>query len=153
MENVDNNEQTDISVILNSDQIKSYLLEASKWAKFLSIMGFIGIGLMVIGGIFATIGLSIAGGMSNGITGVPMGLFGVIYLLLALIYYFPVSYLYKFSTQTKQAILLNNTFTLTSGFGNLKSLFKFMGILTIVILSMYLLIIIIAIPTAMIANL
>ncbi|MBS2097502.1 DUF5362 family protein [Carboxylicivirga linearis] len=152
MENNDTNEQTDISLVLNSDEIKSHLLEAAKWGKFLSIMGYIGIGFIVLAGIVGTIGLSIAGGAAMGATGVPMGFLGVIYLVIALIYYFPVSYLYKFSTQMKQAILTGNTFTLTSGFGNLKSLFKFMGVFTIVMLSLYALIIVIAVPIAMMAG-
>ena len=152
MENSDTNEQADISLVLNSDEIKSHLLEAAKWGKFLSIMGYIGIGFIVLAGIVATIGLSIAGGAAMGATGVPMGFLGVIYIVIALIYYFPVSYLYKFSTQMKQAILTDNTFTLTSGFGNLKSLFKFMGVFTIVMLSLYALIIVIAVPMAMMAG-
>nr|WP_321452021.1 hypothetical protein [uncultured Carboxylicivirga sp.] len=152
MENVDNNEQTDISVILTSNEIKSYLLEASKWAKFLAIMGFIGVGFMALAGVIATIGLTIAGGASMGLSGLPVGLIGVFYLVIALIYYFPVSYLYKFATKTKQAIIGENSFTLTAGFSNLKSLFKFMGVFTIVILSLYILILVVAIPVGMMAN-
>nr|WP_319398291.1 hypothetical protein [uncultured Carboxylicivirga sp.] len=152
MENVDNNEQTDISVILTSNEIKSYLLEASKWAKFLAIMGFIGVGFMALAGVIATIGLTIAGGASMGLSGLPVGLIGVFYLVIALIYYFPVSYLYKFSTKTKQAIMGENSFTLTAAFSNLKSLFKFMGVFTIVILSLYILILVVAIPVGMMAN-
>jgi len=147
MEKIDNNDQTDISVILTSDEMKSYLLEASKWGKFLAIMGYIGIGFIILVAILMTIGLSFAGNAMAG-TGFPMGLVGILYLLLAVVYYFPVSYLYKFSKDIKIAILSNNTFSLTSGFGNLKSLFKFMGILTIVMISLYVLAIIIAIPAA-----
>lgn len=147
MENIDNNEQTDISIILKSDEIKSYLLEATKWGKFLAILGFIFIGFILIAGIFATISLSFAGS-AMGFGNFPMGLLGVLYLIIGLIYYFPVSYLYKFSTQIKLAILSNNTFSLASGFSNLKSLFKFMGILAIVTISLYIIGIIIAVPMA-----
>jgi len=151
MENNDINEQTDISLILNSNDIKSHLLEASKWGKFLSILGFIGIGLMVLLSLVMVVGLSFASNLS-GATGFPSAAFGVLYLFIALIYFFPVFYLYKFSTQTRQAILSNNTFSLTSGFSSLKSLFKFMGILAIVMLSLYVLVIIFGVSAAMMAG-
>jgi len=36
------------------DEIKGYLKETAKWAYLLSILGFVGIGFMVIGGISFT---------------------------------------------------------------------------------------------------
>jgi hypothetical protein len=82
-------------------------------------------------------------------SGFPMGLVGLVYVLLAVVYYFPVTYLYKFSVQMKQAILMQNEALLASGFKNLKSLFKFLGVLTIVMLSLYGLGLLIAVPIAM----
>jgi hypothetical protein len=81
----------------------------------------------------------------------PMGAFGIVYILIAVLYYFPVSYLQKFSDQAKQAVTMNDQGMLNSGFANLKSLFKFMGIFTIVVISLYALILVIAIPVALLA--
>ena len=47
MENSENILQSDNSIIVNKE-IKNYLLEISKWTKFLSILGFIGIGIMLL---------------------------------------------------------------------------------------------------------
>jgi hypothetical protein len=72
---------------------------------------------------------------------------GFIYIIFAVIYYFPVSYLHKFSREMKQGLSSKDMNSVSFGFQNLKSLFKFLGIFTIVILSVYALIFLFTIPT------
>lgn len=122
-----------------SDQIATYLKEISTWSYFLSIIGFIGIGFMVLfGALFGTI----LGDMPNDpyeAIGLNMGYFGLIYIVIALVYFFPVLYLFNFSRKMKSALATKNNDDLSSAFGNLKSHYKFLGIFTIVIISLYLL--------------
>ena len=66
-------------------------------------------------------------------------------LLFALLYFFPVYYLLKFSTLSKLAIEGNDSKLLEEAMRYLKMMFKFMGILVIIVLSIYLLGIIVAI--------
>lgn len=146
MENLENNQPVE-SVIAVDDEIKNYLLETAKWSKFLAIVGYVGMGLLVILGLVFMIGLSVFSSISQ--LGFPMGLFGFIYIIIAVIYYFPINYMYKFSVQLTQGIKSNNQQSVNSGFGNLKSLFKFMGIFTIVILSLYAVILIVMVPVAL----
>jgi hypothetical protein len=148
MENTDYTVQ-DVSPLTINNEINSYLVETAKWGKFLAIIGYIGIGFMVIAGIFVMVGFSALGEYTK--MPFPMGAFGIVYILIAVLYYFPVSYLHKFSDQTRQAVLMNEQGMLDSGFANLKSLFKFMGILMIVILSIYALVLVVAIPVALLA--
>lgn len=112
------------------------LNETSKWTNFLAIMGFIFIGLMIVLGFF--IG-SIFSEMVENQPNMPFSgtVLGFIYLMMGLIYFFPVLYLYKFSTFTKKALMHHNTNDLNEAFKNLKSHYRFMGIITIVILSVY----------------
>jgi hypothetical protein len=120
-----------------SAQSVVYLNETRKWTIFLSILGFIFLGLMVIMAIFAgTFFSSMSGGMAPAGTGIFLS---IIYLLMAVLYFFPILYLYKFSVHSKRAIYGESTDELTLAFKNLKSHYKFMGILTIVLLSIYLL--------------
>lgn len=122
---------------LNSE-IKSYLAETAKWGYFLSIVGFIGIGFMVLAGLFMG---SFLGSLGMGAMGmVNPAIFTVMYLVLAALYFFPVLYLFKFSTKMKVALRSDNEAELTTSFQNLKSLYKFMGILTAIILGLYALI-------------
>ena len=99
--------------------VATNLSEAAKWGKFLGIMGFIFCGLMVI-----------------------------VYILIAILYFFPCLYLYNFSAKMQRALQANDQGSLTDSFKNLKSCFKFLGIMTIVILTFYLLAIIVAIAGA-----
>jgi hypothetical protein len=126
-------------------EIKSYLIEAAKWGKFLAIMGYIGIGLMLL----LAVGIMAAGSLTNLFPGaampIPMGAFGLIYIVIAAFYFFPVYYLHQFSIKIKQGLNSHDLGDVTLGFQNLKSLFKFMGIFTVVILSMYGVFILIAI--------
>ncbi len=58
-------------------------------------------------------------------------------MAIAALYYFPTTYLYRFSVSIKRGIEEHNFYDVTNGFENLKSLFKFMGILLIVTMIIY----------------
>ena len=119
----------------------SYLTTTAKWATFLSIIGFIGTGIMVFLGVtmMATLSLSSIRPM----LGFPASIIGVIYIVLAVLYFFPAYYLYNFASKTKLALYNTNQAALDESLMNLKNTFKFLGIMTIVLISAY----IILIPT------
>lgn len=143
MDALDNKALDEHSLISNSE-INDYLLQTAKWGKFLAILGYIGLG------IFALAGLASLGDMSNsGLmigNNTPTGLILFFYLAFAILNYFPVTYLYRYSVKIKQGVQLEDIAITTEAFQNLKSLFKFMGIFTIVILSIYVLALLVAIP-------
>ena len=131
---------------LNIDSYsRQYLFEAARWAKFLSIVGFIICGLIALAGIFAGSMLSsfssrYGGGNDMGMMRSFGGLAIVFYLLVAVLYFFPCLYLYRFSNRMRTALASESQSELNASFENLKSLFKFVGIMTIIILSIYVLI-------------
>ena len=119
---------------------KEFLKETAKWTKFLAILGFVGIGLMVLGSLVMLFAPSSL--MSNG--DFPFGgkiFMMLLYLAFAVLYYFPISYLYQFSENTKKAIENNDNNAIRDAFEFLKSHYKFIGILTIILLSFYAIII------------
>ena len=123
---------------------KEFLKETAKWTKFLAILGFVGIGLMVLGSLVMLFAPSSL--MSNG--DFPFGgkiFMMLLYLAFAVLYYFPISYLYQFSENTKKAIENNDNNAIRDAFEFLKSHYKFMGILTIILLAFYAIIIFIGI--------
>lgn len=127
-----------------TEQARGFLRETAKWAKFLSILGFIAVAFMVLGALAA---FAVGGGGANIGPLAAMGpIFGgILFLLLAAFYFFPVMYLYKFSSNIKNAFNNNNTQELTKGFEYLKSHYKFVGIFTVIIIAFYILAIIIGI--------
>ena len=129
------NESNDI--ILNVTRPAAHFLqEISKWATFLAIVGFIFTGLIVVLAFFAGTLMSTIPPYDT----MPSG-FGIVltfmYLLIGVLYFFPTLYLYKFSQKLKSALTLRDSNDLTIAFENLKSIFKFWGIFTIVILCFY----------------
>ena len=119
---------------------RSYLSETTKWGKFLAIIGFIMCGLIVLiglffGTVFSTLGN--LGGQMNNMGGAFATVMAIVYTLLAVLYFFPCLFLYRFSNQMQAALNRNDGANLTTAFRNLKSLFKFTGIMMIVVLAFY----------------
>ncbi len=111
-----------------------YLREIKKWAKFLGIVGFVLTGLMVLLGFGMG---TIMGSFSNEDIPIPGYVFGILYVLIALLYFFPSLFLYRYSTHLSAALARRDNQELTKAFSNEKSFFKFWAILMIVILIIY----------------
>lgn len=144
METID--KQYSNSELSISSQTRDHLHEAAKWAYFLSIVGFIGLGLMVLGGLVVMFAGAAVPGMSS-----QMGVFGIVYLIMAALYFFPTYYMFLFAQKIKAACSASSQADLDTGIENLKSFFKFVGIFTIVIISLYLLMFLIGILAAAVA--
>ncbi|GET45302.1 hypothetical protein [Capnocytophaga felis] len=115
--------------------IKDILSETAKWAKFLAIVGFVGIGFLCLVGIFTlVIGVFHSFGLLT-IYLVPVGLMSFI---IAFIYFFPIRYLYNFSIKMKNALTLTDDQAFSESFSALKSHYKFVGILMIIVVLIYL---------------
>jgi len=112
-----------------------YLNEAGKWGKFLAIVGFCMVGFIVCIGLFAgTIFSSLGSDMPY-----PGIFISIIYIGIGLLYFFPVLYLFRFARQIRAALSSRDPQEMESAFENLKSHYKFIGIMMIVILSLYVL--------------
>ena len=117
---------------------KGFLTETSKWCKFLSILGFVGLGLLLLSSFFI---YTIYSNMSQA-SAMPFNLgivMTIVYVLIIAIYIFPIYYLYQFSIQLKKALISKDDETLASAFEMLKSHYKFTGVFSIIMLSIYVL--------------
>jgi len=116
---------------------KSFLKEIAGWTYFLSIIGFIFVGLLVLIAVFAS---SIYNNMAQFSQELPfnVGLFmTAVYVIVALIYFFPILFLFKFSKRLKSALKSKEDEELASALEMLKSHYKFVGVFTIIVLSLY----------------
>jgi len=124
---------------------KAHLADAARWAKFLAIMGFIVCGLIVIVGIFAGSVLEsfsstrrYEGFDSNVEMTRGLGIVAtVFYILIAVLYFFPCLFLFNFASKMKTALLSNDQDVLNSSFQNLKKTFRYIGVLSIIVLSFW----------------
>lgn len=140
---------------LSIDNIsKNHLSEAAKWAKFLAICGFIMIGLMMIYGLAMSILFTQISNLEDsdfdtsgmkGFLGVFMFVFYSVFAVLA---FFPYLFLFRFATKMKRALESDDQNELNNSFMNLKILYRYMGILTIIGLAFMVLMIFSMILTA-----
>ena len=146
---MDINNTDKLSVELNlNEESKSYLLEIAKWAKFLAISGFIIIGLLVLGGLFAWANEPSYRTSYNRPTLFIGTTLAIVYFIIAAIYFFPIYYLYVAARDIKNGLLAEDEFVLTQGLSSFKSHYKYIGILMIIVLSLYLLVFIAGIMAA-----
>lgn len=116
---------------------QQYLKETAKWARFLAIVGFVMTGLIVLAALFAGTLLS-----SLSATSASLGFFSsagitITYLIVAGLYFFPCLFLLQSSQKLLQAIQNGNHEDLTIAFEKLNSFFRFVGVMTLVVLSLY----------------
>ena len=120
-----------------TETAKDYLNSTASWAKFFAILSFIGIGFCVLAGIM----MMAMGSLVEKVTTyshLPGGISafsGVLYFVMAIIMYFPASYLLRFSQKTKIALANHDTPVLEEAFQNMKSFWKFYGIVTMIALA------------------
>lgn len=114
---------------------QQYLLASAKWGKFLAIVGFISCGLLIVVGVIISTVLSTSEQFSK--LPIPGGLFGAIYIAMSALLFFPCLYLFKFSIKMKDAINNLHQDSFETSLENMKSMFKFYGIFTIVMLGFY----------------
>jgi len=118
-----------------SDEALDYLQSTAKWTQFISIVGFVIIGLLTLGGIsFMVIGSSLPGMEFFPMAG---GIIGASYLIVALIIFAPVFYLYRFSTNLRIALRGGQEAALTEGFRYLRAHYRFVGIILLIVIGLY----------------
>lgn len=130
---IDQIENNDLGL---STTAKAFLKESAGWTKFISIVGFVFLGLLVIFALFA--GSLLGAAMeSSGLAMMGGAFLTVLYLALAALYFFPIYYLFQFSSKMKAALQTQSSELLEQAFSNLKSHYKFMGIFMIIVLALY----------------
>lgn len=112
-----------------TQEVRLYWTQIAKWTLFFAILLFVFFGLVSLFGLFAA--------LAAGAMGVIGGLF--IVGVYGAILFFPALYYYRFSTQMKGALASDDTSLLEQAFINLKRFYRYVGILVIVIISLYLL--------------
>jgi hypothetical protein len=137
-----------------TQEAQGFLKETAKWSYFLSIIGFIGIGFMVVLALFiGTIFSALSGlrGSTNSMGVLETGLISGIYLAIALVYFFPVYYLFQFSSKMKMAFKTNDHTLINYSLEYLKSHYKFIGIVALLFAILYALIILFSILAGAVA--
>ena len=112
------------------------------WVRFISVLMFIGAGLMLL---FALLMMAMGNAMANAtkspMFGGGMGIFlAAIYGVFAFIYIFPALKLWKYATCIGNLISTGSITDLESALNEQRSFWKFIGMIFLVIISLYALI-------------
>ena len=111
-------------------QSHTHLLEIAKWARFLSILGFFLMGLVIVCLLYMLV-------IRGSVFGAETFQFFITFGIILLLYFFPTFKLFNFSVNALQALNMGSDQQLSTAFGELKSLFRFVGVSTMVILIIY----------------
>jgi uncharacterized membrane protein len=132
--------QTPLFELSIDQDAHTYLSETARWAKFLAIVGFVTCGIIavvafVIGPILSATAFSSL--PNNGLSAMGGGMITTLYLSIAVLYFFPCLFLFRFAVRLKAALRDNDQVRLTSSLKSQKTLFKYVGIMTIIVLAIY----------------
>jgi len=119
-----------------SDAAVEMLRQTKPWVTFLSVMAFIGSGLMLLGGGAMMLMGAIAGGSGNA-GALPSAALGAIYIPLAFLYIYPALKLWGFSSAIGRLLGTRASMDLEMALAQQKSFWKFAGIMTIVMMVLY----------------
>ena len=129
------------TVSLNNQDLQ-FLRTAGKWGRFIAIVSFVSIGLGILSLIVLLTASSIGSGAGLGETGaIGVGIV-MMYIPLLLAYIYPTVKLFQFSSNAIQAADARDGLAASEAFSALKSLFKFLGILLIIVIALYALVMI-----------
>jgi hypothetical protein len=127
--------------LLVTEEMRSHFYEMAKWAKFLGVVGFIMTGLITMTAL--TMGATLNALSENPLTANnPLLALGgtavtILFILYAFLIFYPSLLLFQYSSNAKHGVLYGEQTALETAIGKIKSLFKFWGILTIIIISIY----------------
>lgn len=103
------------------------------WVRFMSVMCFIGTGLMMVAGLFLVLGAAInSRRVDPGMIAV-----GIIYIPFGLLYIIPGVYLHRYASGITRLTQTSEPVALEGALDAQRSFWKFVGIMTITVMVLY----------------
>lgn len=139
MENSSEEVEVEVVPLVVTEEIRSYLYDSARWTYFLSIVGFVTTGLIILSAFSAPAVLSSmsAQGMSPSLSKIGgTGLSFVLFIYAMLVFY-PSLLLNRYSNSAKKAVLYGSQDDVAIAMKKMKDYFKYCGILTIVLIVFY----------------
>jgi uncharacterized membrane protein (DUF485 family) len=122
-----------------SADVVELLRQTKPWTRFLAVLGFVGIGLMVL----AAFAMLAVGSLGRGSAGFGVGMM-LVYLIMAGLYVPPVLFLSRYASRIGDLVASRSTSDLEGALAAQKSFWRYVGILTLVMLCVYAVVIAVA---------
>lgn len=107
------------------------LRQTKPWVRFISVLMFIGSAFLALGG-----AIMMAAGAAGG-PRVPGAFAGIVYVFMAILYVIPAVFLWRYADRIGSFMLHRTPGTLAHALEAQKSFWKFVGILTLIVLCIY----------------
>lgn len=139
MQNIEEQEEiTSQPQLLVTEEIRSYIYDIAKWANFLAIVGFVIAGFMLLAAL--TLGTAIntnpeiakmLGALGNmGVTAIT-----IVFIAYGLAIFYPSLLMFSYAKQAKLGVLYGEQEALNNALGRMRSLFKYWGIIVILLIA------------------
>lgn len=129
------NEESVLTSRIEIDDIAySHLIETSKWAKFLAIVGMILSSLLVVIALFAGTFMSLLMRDTGGSDTMSGAMVSIVYIAFAAFYFFTSLYLFRFAVKMRVALNHNDQDLFNVALSNQRTFYKIIGILMIIYL-------------------
>lgn len=124
-----------------TEEIRSYIYETAKWTKFISIIGLIFAVFMALAAFSANaiVETIVATTPGNPLAQMGSAFIMAYFLCISLMLFYPSFLLFKYANAATAAVLYADQENFTIAMKKMKSVFKFWGIITIIILAIYIL--------------
>jgi hypothetical protein len=110
------------------------LRQTRPWVRLFAILTFLGTGLMLLAGVIGLVAVGVGGGRTT-----PNTWAMLVYIPFALLYFFPALFLWRYASRIAELEALRGTHQLERALEAQKSFWKFVGVLTVVVLGLYVL--------------
>ncbi len=112
-----------------------YLKQTKPWVRFISVIIFIGSGLVFLLGLVLILGAGLLSSLSKNVFGgAPLGMLGFVYAVLACLAFFPALHLSRFADGIKKALSKDRTGGIEFALKNQRTFWRYMGIFLLTIL-------------------
>lgn len=103
------------------------------WVRFLSILGFILAALMIMGGLaVVAAGSRMGPGLGAGV--------GIVYIIFSILYIYPCIKLWQYGTSIANLMTSRSSIDLETALDKQRGFWKFVGVMAIIVISIYVLI-------------
>ena len=119
---------------------KKHLWEAAKWGRVVAVLGFIGCALGALSCIYVFTRPAALGSPYSMHEAYDTGEMATIIILVigvVFLYFLGFLFLYRFATKMRAALMTSDSTMLSASFQNLKIMFRYIGILTIIFMALY----------------
>lgn len=141
----ENQNQSQIFSLTIDPLTKSHLSDTAKWARFLAIAGIV---LLALGVLFTILSITVLKNSGftrytyNGVEQEELtaGMKATVFIVMLIIFaiaFFPMWYLLQFANKMKIALYSNDQEALNNSFLNIKRYFRYVGVITIIVLAFY----------------